>query len=125
MVKVKYTFLLMASVWMTACVAHDERYYSLHPNALQKAIIACPQKSPSTVSCEQLKNIAAHVNDLAYQLRLNPQGYGKEILMLQETIATQETNATDASTMKRSIAENKRDLEEHLAIVKWLESPES
>ena len=115
----------MASFWMTACVAHDERYYSLHPNALQKAITACPQKSPSTVSCEQLKNIAAHVNDLAYQLRLNPQGYGKEILTLQETIAKQETNITDASTVKHSLAENKRDLEEHLAIVKWLESPES
>jgi hypothetical protein len=110
---------------MASCAAHDERYYSLHPNALQKAITACPQKPSSTVSCEQLKNIASRVNDLAYQLRLNPQGYGKEILALQETIGKQEANPAEASTLEPSLAENKRDLEEHLAIVKWLESPES
>lgn len=122
-VKIKYIFLIVASCWMAACSAHDERYYRLHPNALQKAITACPQKQPANVTCEQLRTIASRVNELAYQLRLNPQGYGKEILALQEAIAKQEANSGQANTQP-TLAENKRELEEHLAIVKWLESPE-
>ena len=74
---VKYIILMMASLSVAACAAHDEHYYSLHPKALEEAIAACPQQAPKGVSCDQLKNIASQVNDLAYQLRLNPQDYGK------------------------------------------------
>lgn len=123
---IKYIFLVIASLWMAACAAHNERYYSLHPKVLEAAIIACPEKSPTGISCEQLKIIASHVNELAYQLRLNPQGYGKEILMLQETIAKQELNLRQSPNepkQQASLIENQHQLGERLAVVKWLESP--
>lgn len=125
---IKYVVLVMASLWVAACSAHDERYYSLHPNALQKAISQCPKSQPIEVSCEQLKMVASRVNELANELRSNPQGYGKKILSLQEVIAKQESTlqkASDAPELQSSIVENKKDLEERLAVVKWLESPES
>ena len=124
---IKYVVLVMASIGVAACSAHDGRYYSLHPNALQKAIKQCPQTQPKGVSCTQLKTIAVRVNELAYQLRSNSQGYGKKILNLQETIAKQEAalqNGSHQLELQASIHTNKHDLEEYLAIVKWLESPE-
>jgi hypothetical protein len=111
---IKYGIGLMLSLIALISMAHTERYYNLHPDALQKAIAACPQKQPRDVSCDQLKVIALRVNKLAYQLRLNPQEYGKEILALQEAIAKQDNKNAET---------NKRDLRERLAIVKWLESP--
>jgi len=52
---------------------------------------------------------------LAYQLRDDPQGYGKTILKLQETIAKQDSSPDHIKI--------KGDLEERLAVVKWLTSP--
>ena len=124
----KYVILVIASLWMAAVAAHNERYYSLHPIALQKAIKQCPEKHPATVSCEELNTVALRVNQLAYQLRSDPQGYGKKILALQETIAKQEAmlkNDPNRPELRASLDEHKRDLRESLAVVKWLESPES
>lgn len=123
---IRTSIFLAISLWTAACAAHDERYYVLHPKVLQKAIALCPSKHPADISCEQLKNMASHVNELAFQLRLNPQKYGQEILSLQEAIAKQESAARQvesASDLKIAMATNKHQLEERLAIVKWLESP--
>lgn len=124
----KYMILIVTSLWVAACAAHDERYYRLHPVALQKAMEACPNKAPKDLSCERLNKIAIHVNELAYQLRSDPQGYGKGILALQELIAKEQAslkeNTADPS-LSLTLADNQRKLENRLAIVKWLESPES
>ena len=48
------------------------------------------------------------INELSYQLRSDPQGYGKKILSLQEQLNV----------------DNTEELKYYLAIVKWLESPE-
>jgi hypothetical protein len=84
-------------------------YYLLHHEALQKAMAQCPKFSPKNISCDELKNISLRANALAYELREDPQAFGNKILKLQQ----------DAST-----TENKVQLAERLAIVKWLESPE-
>ena len=120
----KYMLLMVASLWAVACSAHNEHYYRTHPKALQAAIQQCPAKSPSPLSCAQLKDIALRVNELAYQLRLDPQGYGQKILVLQEIIARQEANREEKE-QQPSLDENKIHLQERLAIVKWLESPTS
>ena len=125
---IKYILLLVASLWVAACAAHDERFYSLHPKALQQAIEKCPQQQPRDISCEQLKNIASRVNESAYQLRVNPQEYGQKILTLQEMIGKQEAalqKEANQPEIQSSLVENKRQLQDRLAIVKWLESPES
>lgn len=113
---------------LTSCTKKDEHYYETHPNDLQQAIKSCPQQQPQGLTCEQLQTIAGHMNSLAYQLQSSPQGFGAKILALQETIAKQqqqlETDLSNAD-LQASVAQNKRDLAEHLAVVKWLESPAS
>jgi hypothetical protein len=124
---IKYIVLAMISIWGTAYAAHDDYYFSLHPKVLQQALQTCPAKQPKGVNCDQLKNIALRVNESAYQLRLDPQAYGKKILLLQQTIAKQESDLQQQSNqpgLQSSLNENKQHLQERLAIVKWLESPE-
>ncbi len=124
----KYIVLVIMSSWVVACSAHDEHYYSLHPDTLQQALKNCPDQQPKGASCEQLKVVAVRVNELVYQLRENPQDYGKQILALQETVAKQEhalkQNAKQPE-LDETLSKNKQQLKERLAIVKWLESPES
>jgi len=119
--------VMLALFWCVIGYAHDATYYSLHPKALQKAIEHCPSTTDN-VSCSQLSAIAAHINESAYELRVNPQGYGKTILSLQELIAKQESALREDATQKglqSSLSENKQHLQERLTIVKWLESPAS
>jgi hypothetical protein len=123
---IKYIILVITSLWTVYCVAHTDRYYRLHPNALQDVISQCSNKQSKGVDCDQLNAIASQVNALAYQLRLDAQGYGKDILALQESIAKQEMTLHDApnqAEIQKSLIENRQKLEVRLAVVKWLESP--
>ena len=117
----KYTLLVLIACWGIHCSAHDAQYYGLHPKDLQQAIAGCPGKQPRDLSCDQLKDIAYTVNQLAYQLQLNPQRYGQVILSLQEEIAKQELSSNPSTP---SILKDKQlELAARLAVVKWLESP--
>ena len=124
---IKYLVLLMASLWMVACSAHDERYYTLHPKFVQKAIENCSKNQANDLSCEQLEMIASHLNESAMKVQVNPQAFGKKILILQQTIASQTSELQKnplQSELRQSLSKNRSELQEHLAIVKWLESPE-
>ena len=128
MVMIKYVVLIIASLWVAVSAAHDEHYYSVHPSVLQNAIKTCSKNKPNDISCEQLQNIASRINKSVYQLRINPQEYGKIILDLQEVIARQEValhEGVDKNGLRLSLNENTQRLQERLAIVKWLESPAS
>lgn len=122
----KYFLLAVLSFGLLACAPKDAHYYSLHPKALQQAIEKCPNQHPEQVSCEQLKAVAISVNELALQLRADPQGFGKKIIALQTLIAKEGIALKKAPTpaLQQSLSENKRQLQAYLAIVKWLESPE-
>lgn len=121
----KYIVLATMSLWIVACSAHDENYYLSNPLTLQQALNKCPGQQ-GQLSCDQLKILALRVNEFAYQLRMDPQNFGKQILGLQETLAMNndnfERNPTQ-SNLKAEINKNKQELKERLAVVKWLESP--
>ncbi len=124
---IKTIMVATVSLWMTTCVAADEQYYRVHPHALEQALQACPKPPSASMSCEQLATIASEVNASAEQLRMDPQGYGKKILSLQEDIAAHEVmlqTSPQKTALQSSLNEKKQMLEERLAIVKWLESPE-
>ncbi|MCH9756047.1 MAG: hypothetical protein K0U37_02495 [Gammaproteobacteria bacterium] len=112
---------------LSACSPQSEKGYSGNPKALQEAIKKCPEHAPKRVSCEQLNEMATRINQLAYKLRVDQQAYGKDILALQETITTQrstlEKNPTQIA-LQQSLKQNERYLQEHLAVVRWLASPE-
>ena len=125
---IKHFSLAILSLWSVASFAHDESYYSAHPKELQQAFNKCPEQQTTKLSCEQLKAIALRLNTLAYELRLDPQGYGQKILALQEEIAANELTSQhnmQANDSQSVLAKNKKQLKERLAIVKWLESPVS
>lgn len=116
---------LICSVTLTAtaCTTQDEQYFNVHPKALQEAIAACPDKAPKYVSCDSLRELAIKVNELVYELRMSPQGFGKSILSLQEKIAAEESG--HESVAESVLEKNKAELRERLAVVGWLESPVS
>tara|TARA_R110002095_G_scaffold94113_1_gene81941 strand:- start:112 stop:510 length:399 start_codon:yes stop_codon:yes gene_type:complete len=116
-------------IWLglTACSSENEQKYSTNPKALQQAMKQCPDHPPKKISCEQLSNISMRVNQLAYKLRLDQQAYGKDILALQSMITEQrsalEKNPNKAE-LNKSLKNNQKLLQEHLAVVRWLASPE-
>lgn len=123
-------YLLLAGMFMvlTACTTKDEYYYQTHPQALQEAIKNCPQKPAAHVSCEQLNQVASSINELAYELQVSPQGFGKKILALQNKLAKQQSalhKNPKRSKLIRLTKKSEQRLAEYLAVVRWLESPES
>ena len=106
--------------------ADGARYYQLHPKELQERILACPAKQPRDIRCDELKVVALRVNSLAYELRWDPLAFGKKILSLQEEIARQaEALKTNPSAVVQTAYDsNKESLDDRLAVVRWLESPE-
>ncbi|MCW8469160.1 hypothetical protein OQJ19_00610 [Fluoribacter gormanii] len=119
---------LLVILGLTSCSAKNEHYYKSHPNELQQAIKACPERQPQGMSCEQLEALANRMNKLAYQLQLSPQGFGKKIMALQETIVREQAqlkNEKNNANLQANLTQNKRDLADHLAVVRWFESPVS
>lgn len=119
--------VLLTAIWVTACSAHDEQYYRIHPDALKQALQKCPQQSPEKISCDELHEASMRLTSLAFQLRTSPQHFGQEILKLQEIIAKQKKALQDSPEqrdLEKSLKKNQQRLKERLAVVKWLESPE-
>lgn len=124
----KYLLILLVVFGLTSCNKKDEQYYQKHPAELQKAIKACPNKQPERLSCKQIEAIGNQMMTLAYQLQYSPQGFGNKILNLQQKIATSKMDLqkeSGNSDLKLSIQQDEHDLAVYLAVVKWLESPES
>ncbi|KTC74706.1 secreted endonuclease [Legionella birminghamensis] len=118
----------MAVLLSTSCSARDENYYRLNPEKVEQALKSCPAMSPGKISCNELKAVSARQNQLAYELQLSPQGFGQRILLLQIKLAEQKQALKENSSqpeLKQLISQNEQKLAEYLAIVKWLESPES
>lgn len=125
--KIKLLSLLCFSILLSGCSKEDESYYRTDPSALSVAIKNCPAKSPANISCTQLTTLAVSMSQLAHQLRINPQGFGKKILALQEGLARQKLQARESSPgseERLTIEAKERQLAEHLAVVRLLESPE-
>ena len=112
---------------LVACSPQNEKRYSGDPKALQEAMKNCPEKSPKNVSCAALSEIAIRINQLAHKLQMDQQAYGKDILALQETITMQRSTLEknpEQAALQKNLKQNERQLQEHLAVVRWLASPE-
>lgn len=124
----KYLVILLI-LGLTSCIGtKDEQYYRSNPKELQNAMKSCPNKQPEGLTCEHIEQLSNRMNSLAYQLQYNPQGFGGKILALQEKIAKQQLELRKSGAnpdIKDSLEQNKQDLADYLAVVKWLESPES
>lgn len=120
--------VILVTLGLTACTVKDKHYYQSNPKELQKAVKACPGQKPQGLTCEEVEEIGRRMNGLAYELQNSPQAFGNKILNLQQTITTQLIqfkNESSNAELKTSIEKNKVELADYLAVVKWLESPES
>jgi hypothetical protein len=123
----KLAGLSLALVTLSSCSPQNEKSYSGNPKALQEAMKQCPEHAPKHASCEQLSEIAVRINQLAYKLRVDQQAYGKDILALQEAITAQRSTLEKdpkQADLQKNLKQNERHLQEHLAVVRWLASPE-
>lgn len=119
--------MALALLGLVSCSEKNEQYYRSHPKELQQALKTCPAVNPPSMTCDALQELGQSMNSLAYSLQSSPQGFGAKILALQETIAKQELalkNNKDAEGTA-ALTQNKKQLANYLAVVKWLESPES
>jgi hypothetical protein len=124
----KYLVIIFITLGLTACSEKNEQYYRSNPKELQKAMRGCPKVQPEGMNCKQIENLGNRMNTLAYQLQFNPQEFGNKILDIQQTIAKQKLDLTlDGAKpeLKAALEQNEHDLADYLAVVKWLESPES
>lgn len=114
---IKYLTTVLWLFWSATGLAHDANYYKNNPNKLEEAITSCSVSRTNGLNCDELKKIALRVNELSYEIRVSPQGFGQKILMLEEAILSPMAQQSDISSARE-------ELQERLAIVKWLESPE-
>lgn len=124
----RFIVLFLSAMWVVSCAAHDEHYYVQHPVLLQEALKTCPQKQPTTLTCEQLTSLALRLNKLAFELRINPQAFGNKILGLQEQLFNQQNQLKkqpNQPELLNLITSNTQQLDDRLSVVKWLESPQS
>ncbi|HDY2643528.1 TPA: hypothetical protein RQP80_001146 [Legionella pneumophila] len=125
----KCLVIILITLGLVSCqFKKDESYYRSHPSELQNALKLCPGTQPDGLSCQQLEAIGRRMNSLAYQLQYNPQEFGNKILALQQVIANQQReiqSKKDNAELQDSLKRNQEDLAYYLAVVKWLESPES
>lgn len=122
-----YIAVFIIALSVTGCTVKDEGYYLENPKALQAALADCPMRPGANVSCQTLEAMNSRLQKLASQLRESPQAYGQRILALQEIIARQQSSLEQNDNqpeLRSTLLENKRALQLHLAVVKWLESPE-
>ncbi|KTD67664.1 secreted endonuclease [Legionella santicrucis] len=119
---------LLIALGLASCSAKNEYYYQTHPDELQQALKACPEKQPQGLTCEQMETLATRMNELAYQLQMSPQGFGQKIIALQEAIAKEQNQLKterNNENLEVSLMKKKQDLADHLAVVRWFESPKS
>lgn len=127
----KYRWLIVVICYpllLSSCNAENEHYYRVHPEQLQKSVTQCEQQKSNSKKCQQLRMLAIEINQLAYALQRNPQAFGQDILKIQQKLAhleQQQKKDQKSKEITLQIKQNKRLLSKYLAVVRWLESPES
>lgn len=78
--------------------------------------------------CNHFKSLYIMMQEEAHDLQLNPQDYGLNIIKLQEKLEIAKSllnKGSDKPKLEKEIEKITRQLRIRLAIVKWLETPES
>ena len=114
----KRVLLVFIIILLSSCKKHDAAYFITNPQDLQTKAQSCQEADLYKITCADLQVLASEMNSLVYDLQLNPQNFGIKILKLQIDIASKQSSNQDVSKLKRILALR-------LALVKWLESPES
>lgn len=119
----KYIMLIIVC-WSSIGFAKSMNYYLANPQLVERELAACPATQPTDISCDALKQIAIKIDSLIYELHSDRLAYGQNILSLQEIIAKQRVLQSH-NEESSNLNENINNLNARLAVIRWLESPES
>lgn len=123
-----FCIIALMAIILGGCSSRGEDYYRQHPERLQEAMGRCPENPPRGLTCEELAVLGKKMTLLAQQLQMDPQGFGKKILALQNILAENINTLRHhphAAPLEKECHRTEHDLETHLAVVRWLESPVS
>lgn len=120
---------------ITSCSsASDEKYYRMHPSKIAAAVKQCQREAPEDAACRRLQSLQQQIMGLAYELQASPQAFGSKILHNQQAIQDTKAKLKQALAVKdqQTVASLNDELKtqqmknkQYLAVVRWLESPES
>lgn len=114
-------FIFVSIGLLVGCSERSSSYYWQHPQVLHDALIKC-QQNRNTAICDKISQIGYSMNILGQELQANPEEYGKTLLNLQMQLA--EKSAQDTHTNDQSLQSLQQEIQQRLAVIKWLESPE-
>lgn len=124
----RYVILFCSCIGiLTGCSEKPSSYYWKHPQVLRDALSQCQQNRESP-TCKKLSSIGYSMNTLGQELQANPQAYGKTILNLQMELAKERAKKQHAGEVSDQSTDTlepiEQEIEQRLAVIKWLESPE-
>jgi len=122
----KPLLLIIAALLLVSCKEKNQYYFWQHPRELEKVLALCPGVHPEKTTCSELQNIAASMQTFAWHIRMDPQGFGKAILDLQQEINQQEIQmkqSPDEKGLLSALNKNKKQLQQRLVMVKHLQAP--
>jgi hypothetical protein len=114
--------LTLIIVLYAALSLADERFYRVHPELIQAALMQCPTLAPNGVSCKKLKNIARESLSMLSALEKNPQQYGLDIMQIQIILGHKENKGAEPG-VSQDLALMQDNLLLRLALIRSLESP--
>ncbi|MCX7114929.1 MAG: hypothetical protein NTW08_03325 [Gammaproteobacteria bacterium] len=104
---------------LVGCVTHDDAYYQTHPKAVFEALQHCVSGDiAKPQDCQQIEKIASVFRGWMNEIQSNSQAFGQKIIKIQQYCG-------QVSLSKEKKEKCHQELEMRLAVVKWLESPES
>lgn len=115
----KRWLIMIGIIGLVSC--HNEKdmaYYKTHPKVLRDEVRMCAGNI--TEHCRNLYAIAEKLDMLMIELQRSPEAFGQRIMSIQMDL-------THAKEMRANalINQYKEHLAMRLAVVRWLESPES
>ena len=109
---------------LSGCSEKSSSYYWEHPQQLRDALTAC-QNQHANPNCEKLYQIGYSMNVLALELQSNPQRFGSTLMKLQMELAEKKQAQAPSKQSTHSLLEPiEQEIQQRLAVIKWLESPE-
>ena len=142
MKKIFLVSLCLIVVCLSGCSRHDEVYYLHHPDSLKVILDHCAYVRPTQKSqreeCLISMRIYEKLSGLSQTMMANPQGFGKQIIVLQSQqakigeqmdvlnarlqdakLSTEQKSAVSKkiSALKKTFDANKKELKIRLALV--------
>jgi hypothetical protein len=112
----KSAVLLCISFLLSGChhdTVHDEAFLLTHPEALEQSLSRCQAAETEGASCVIVRRVANEFSGLVNERSLNPEGFGKKILVMQMKLGDLQKVVLAASGEKQKSLQSEYDAGRH------------